>query len=405
MNTVKKTTDFLFYSSNKPLLWVLFSLIIGCLTGSASALFLFVLKEVSHLRLNHPMLLVGLPIGGFLIGCLYYYYGGRANNGNNLLIQEYHHPVAKIPFKMAPFVLFGTWVTHLFGGSAGREGTAVQMGGAIADQLTPLFKLNTADRQAVLLMGIAGGFASVFGTPLAGALFALELMVVGRNKYTYILPVLLTAIISHYVCLLWGITHTVYVVDFVPPLEALTLLKVAIAGVLFGLAAILFVKSTDAITHFASTSISYPPLRPFFGGLLFLILFYLIQDSRFLGLGVETIVDSFTTAQDFRVFLLKILFTAITLGTGFKGGEVTPLFFIGATLGSFLALYLKLPIGFVASLGFVAVFAGATKTPLACIFMATELFGSETLIYVALCCLIAYFISGKHGIYKFQLYL
>lgn len=405
MNTSKKTSHFLFSLSSKLLLWVVLSLLIGGLTGSASALFLAVLDDVTRLRLSNPMLLLGLPIGGFLIGCLYHYFGGRATMGNNVLIQEYHHPVAKIPFKMAPLVLLGTWVTHLFGGSAGREGTAVQMGGAIADQFTKLFKLGPTDRQAILLLGIAGGFASVFGTPLAGTLFALELMVVGRNKYTYILPVLLTAIISHYTCLLWGITHTIYVVDLVPSLDAFTLLKVAIAGVLFGLTAILFVKSTDTVAHFASTYIPYPPLRPFWGGVLLLVLFYLIQDTRFLGLGIETLVDSFTTSQTYSVFLLKILFTAITLGTGFKGGEVTPLFFIGATLGSFLALYLHLPVGFVASLGFVAVFAGATKTPLACIFMATELFGSETLIYVALCCLLAYFVSGKHSIYKFQLYL
>lgn len=405
MNTSKKTSHFLFSLSSKLLLWVVLSLLIGGLTGSASALFLAVLDAVTHLRLSNPMLLLGLPIGGFLIGCLYHYFGGRTTMGNNVLIQEYHHPVTKIPFKMAPLVLLGTWVTHLFGGSAGREGTAVQMGGAIADQFTKLFKLGPTDRQAILLLGIAGGFASVFGTPLAGTLFALELMVVGRNKYTYILPVLLTAIISHYTCLLWGITHTIYVVDLVPSLDIFTLLKVAIAGVLFGLTAILFVKSTDTVAHFATTYIPYPPLRPFWGGVLLLVLFYLIQDTRFLGLGIETLVDSFTTSQTYTVFLLKILFTAITLGTGFKGGEVTPLFFIGATLGSFLALYLHLPVGFVASLGFVAVFAGATKTPLACIFMATELFGSETLIYVALCCLLAYFVSGKHSIYKFQLYL
>lgn len=405
MNVSKKISDFLFSSSSSPLLWVVLSLLIGGLTGSASALFLVVLEYITNLRLSNPILLLGLPLGGFLIGCLYHYLGDRANMGNNVLIQEYHHPVAKIPFKMAPLVLLGTWVTHLFGGSAGREGTAVQIGGAIADQFTKLFKLGTTDRQALLLLGIAGGFASVFGTPLAGTLFALELMVVGRNKYSYILPVLLTAIVSHYTCLLWGIRHTVYTVDLVPPLDAFTLLKVAIAGLLFGLTAILFVKSIDTIAHLATTYITYPPLRPFLGGLLLLAVFYLIQDARFLGLGVDTIVNSFTTSQTYTVFLLKILFTAITLGTGFKGGEVTPLFFIGATLGSFLAFYLQLPVGFIASLGFVSVFAGATKTPLACIFMATELFGSESLIYVALCCLLAYFISGKHSIYKFQLYL
>ncbi|MBB1139275.1 chloride channel protein [Myroides sp. WP-1] len=405
MNTCKKTKNYLFHSPSKPLLWLVLSLLLGVLIGTSAAIFLSVLEYVTQVRIHQPMLLWGLPLGGLFVGGLYHYFGGAANKGNNLLIQEYHHPVERIPLKMAPFVLLGTWITHLFGGSAGREGTAVQMGGAIADQFSRLFNLDSADRQALLLMGIAGGFAAVFGTPLAGMLFALELMVVGRSKYNYILPLLLTAIVSHFVCISWGITHTNYTVESVPALTTLTLVKVSIAGLLFGWTAILFVKATDTLSHLATTKIAFPPLRPFIGGLILIGLFYSIQDTRFLGLGIETLVDSFTNPQDYSVFLLKILFTAITLGTGFKGGEVTPLFFIGATLGSFLAVYLQLPIGFVASLGFVAVFAGATKTPLACIFMAGELFGSELLIYAGLACLVAYLSSGKHSIYKFQLYL
>lgn len=405
MSTYKKTKNFLFHHPSKPFLWLFLSLVVGGLIGTSSAIFLSILDYVTTTRMEHPLLLLGLPLGGLFVGVLYHYVGGSANKGNNLLIQEYHHPVERIPFKMASLVLVGTWITHLFGGSAGREGTAVQMGGAIADQFTRIFKLATNERQVLLLMGISGGFASVFGTPLAGTLFALELMVVGRSKYNHILPLFLTALVSHFVCLAWGINHTVYTVDLIPSLTLLTLLKISLAGVLFGLTAILFVKSTDTVAHWTGKWIFYPPLRPFIGGLAFLGVFYLVQDSRFLGLGIETLVDSFTHSQAYSVFLLKILFTALTLGTGFKGGEVTPLFFIGATLGSFLALYLQLPIGFVASLGFVAVFAGATKTPLACIFMAGELFGSEVLIYAALACLLAYRVSGKHSIYKFQLYL
>ncbi|WP_413511919.1 chloride channel protein [Myroides odoratus] len=404
MGLFKKIKSFLFYSSSSPFLWVLLSLVLGILIGTSSALFLFILEYVTTLRHANPAFLYGLPLGGFLIGYLYFHFGGRANKGNNLLLQEYHHPIEKISFKMAPFVLLGTWITHLFGGSAGREGTAIQIGGTLADQFTQLFKLTPKGRQVLLLMGISGGFASVFGTPLAGALFALELMGVSRKKYTYIFPVLLTAFISHYVCLTWGITHTIYVVESVPPLSLLLLLKIGLAGILFGLTAVLFVKSTNLVTYLSHSCINYAPLRPFWGGIVLILLCFLIQDQQFLGLGIETIVHSFSTSQPFAIFLLKILFTAVTLGTGFKGGEVTPLFFIGATLGSFLALYLQLPLSFVASLGFVAVFAGATKTPFACLCMAGELFGTEVLIYACLACLIAYRISGKHSIYKIQLY-
>ena len=405
MHTIKKTKDFLLHHLSKPFLWLFMSVVIGGLVGTSSALFLFILDWVTATRMEHPLWLLGLPLGGLFVGVLYHYMGGTANKGNNLLIQAYHHPAESIPLKLAPLVLVGTWITHLFGGSAGREGTAVQMGGAIAAQFMRLFKLGTFDRQALLLMGISGGFASVFGTPLAGALFALELMVVGRIQYKHMLPVVATAFLSHWVCLSWGISHTVYTVDVLPDFDLLTLLKVCLAGLLFGFTAIVFVKATDTVAHWTTKVIVYPPLRPFIGGIVLLGLYWMIRDPRFLGLGIETIVDSFAHTQAYSVFLLKILFTALTLGTGFKGGEVTPLFFIGATLGSFLGIYLQVPIGFLAALGFVAVFAGATKTPLACICMAGELFGGEILIYAALACFLAYRISGKHGIYKFQLYL
>lgn len=404
MGLSKKIKSLLFNSSLNPFLWILLSLILGVLIGTSSAIFLSILDYVTTLRSANPVLLYGLPLGGFFIGYLYFHFGGRANKGTNLVLQECHHPIEKIPLQMAPFVLLGTWITHLFGGSAGREGTAIQLGGTLADQFTGLFKLTSEGRQLILLMGIAGGFASVFGTPIAGALFALELMAVSRKNYCAILLVLLTAFISHYSCLTWGITHTAYEVTSVPQFSFLLLFKICLAGTLFGLTAVLFVKSTSLVTYLSSSYINYPPLRPFWGGIILILLYHLIQDSQFLGLGIETIVHSFSASQPFSIFLLKILFTAVTLGTGFKGGEVTPLFFIGATLGSFLALYLQLPISFIASLGFVAVFAGATKTPFACLCMAGELFGSEVLIYASLACLIAYRISGKHSIYKFQLY-
>lgn len=404
MSTLKSTKAVLYYKLSKFLLWFVLSLLIGFLLGTSSALFLSILDYVTTKRIENPLLLLGLPFGGLFVGILYYYFGGKANEGNNLLLQEYHHPIKKFPFLIAPLVLIGTWITHLFGGSAGREGTAIQIGATIADQFTRLFKLNPTDRQTLLLMGVSGGFASVFGTPLAGTLFALELMAVSRNKYIHLLlPLLLTSIVAHYVCISWGITHTSYLVNTLPILDLLLVLKVSFVSVIFGLTAILFVRSIDRVKYLATLCFSYPPIRPFIGGILIVILYFLLQESRVLGLGIETIVYSFTTSQPFSLSILKILFTAITLGTGFKGGEVTPLFFIGATLGSALACYLQLPVGFIACLGFVAVFSGATKTPLACILMAGELFGSELLFYAALSCLISTLVSGKHSIYKFQL--
>ncbi|MGL4582453.1 MAG: chloride channel protein [Flavobacterium sp.] len=382
--------------------WGFIAILVGTAIGSVSALFLYLLELVTEIRIEHSYLLYGLPIGGLGVGLLYHYYGGDANKGNNLIIEEYHTPVKTIPFKMFPLVLIGTLITHLFGGSSGREGTAVQMGGTIADQFTKLFKLDPQDRNILLLMGVSAGFASVFGTPIAGIFFAFELMLFKKFNTKAILPVIITAYISHYICILWGINHTVYTVDVLPSYSLTTLASISLAGIFFGLTAYLFIHSTKLWNKLFTNLILYPPLRPFIGAIIFIILILLIGSTDYLGLGVPMIVNSFTHQTGWSVFLLKILFTSLTLGAGFKGGEVTPLFFIGTTLGSFISVYLGLPVSLMAALGFVAVFAGATKTPIACTFMGIELFGIEYAILLALACFIAYIVSGKQSVYSSQ---
>ncbi|MDR0227769.1 MAG: chloride channel protein [Flavobacteriaceae bacterium] len=382
--------------------WTICAVIIGIPIGCASALFLYLLEQATTLRNLHPSLLYLLPLGGLFVGLLYHYYGGRANKGNNLLIEEYYAPTNVIPFKMAPLVLLGTIITHLFGGSAGREGTAVQMGGAIADQLSRLIKLTTTERKTLLLMGISAGFASVFGTPLAGILFAFELMHFRKVHYSVLFPSILVAFIANATCSFWGIVHSHYIVSLIPSINFLLLLKIGIAGILFGLTAWLFIKTTEHIAIISSTYLTYPPIKPFIGAIIFILAITIIGDYQYLGLGLPTLSDAFIHSQGGEVFILKLLLTALTLGVGFKGGEVTPLFFIGATLGSFLAPYFNLEISFLAALGFIGVFAGATKTPIACIVMGLELFGVALFPYLTIAVLLAYLTSGARTIYSAQ---
>jgi H+/Cl- antiporter ClcA len=344
-----------------------------------------------------------LPLGGLLIGFLYHYYGKNIVKGNNLLLEEYECPQKKIPFLMAPLVLIGTLITHLFGGSAGREGTAVQMGGAIADQFTSIFKLNSSERKTILILGISAGFASVFGTPLAGALFALEVVYFSKINTKSILTSFLVAYIAYYVVEFWQVEHTHYVIHSFPNITLMNLVWIILSGILFGLTAMLFSKSTHFWHRLFSKSINYPPLRPFIGGTVLAFCIYLIDTTKYIGLGIPSIVDAFQHPSANYDFLFKILFTGFTLGAGFKGGEVTPLFFIGATLGSALSIYVPLPIALLAGMGFVAVFAGATHTPIACTVMGIELFGLESGIYIAVACFTAYFFSGSIGIYSSQI--
>ena len=384
--------------------WAFICLLIGALTGSASAVFLWTLEWATNYREANLWIIALLPISGLIIGLSYHYYGESVVKGNNLLIEEFHSPKKIIPFKMAPLVFIGTILTHLFGGSAGREGTAVQVGGAIADQFTKIFKLSDFDRKIVLITGISAGFASVFGTPLAGAIFALEVMIIGRVRFEAIVPSFLAAVFANYFCDVWQISHhTHYNISTVSDLTPATILWSLLAGIIFGLVSMLFSKSTHFWGTLFKKRIKYPPLRPVIGGVIIAVVVYLMGTTKYIGLGVPTIVDAFNINLNSYDFILKLLFTSFTLGAGFKGGEVTPLFFIGATLGNILVWFIPMPMPLLAGMGFVAVFAGATNTPIACTIMGIELFGIESGIFIALACTTSYLFSGHSGIYSAQI--
>lgn len=384
--------------------WLLICLLTGILAGSASAFFLVSLEWVTQYRENNLWIIALLPAAGLCIGLLYHYYGSDVVKGNNLLIEEYYTPKKIIPFKMAPLVLLGTLMTHLFGGSAGREGTAVQMGGAISELFTKWFKidLNSDERKIILIIGISAGFASVFGTPWAGAIFGLEAMITGRMRYKAILPAIITAIIADFTCHAWNVAHTDYNIVSAESLTMLNISWTILAGICFGVTAWLFSVNAHFWQKTFSKWIAYAPFRPLAGGALLALVIYLSGAIKYIGLGVPIIVESFSEQQLLHVFLLKIIFTTFTLGAGFKGGEVTPLFFTGATLGSALTFFIPMEISLLAAMGFVAVFAGATNAPLACFVMGIELFGWESAPFLAIACFVAYIFSGKSGIYSAQ---
>jgi H+/Cl- antiporter ClcA len=383
--------------------WFIICSLIGIFSGTASAFFLVSLEYVTHFRNQNNWIIWFLPFGGLAIGYLYYFYGSNVVKGNNLLLEEYNNPQKKIPFLMAPLVLIGTLITHLFGGSAGREGTAVQMGGAIADSFSTIFKLSQSERKTLIILGISAGFASVFGTPLAGALFALEVVFFSRVDLKSSLLSFFVAYIAYFTVEFWHVKHTHYSIPLIPEFRFTTLFWVILVSILFGLASLLFSRSTHFWGKLFSKNINYPPLRPFIGGLILSITLYFIGTTKYIGLGVPEIVSAFSNANTPYDFLLKIVFTGFTLGAGFKGGEVTPLFFVGATLGSALSVLVPLPIALLAGMGFVAVFSGATHTPITCTVMGMELFGIESGFYIGVACLIAYFSSGSIGIYKSQI--
>jgi H+/Cl- antiporter ClcA len=384
------------------LFWIAIGACVGTLSGSASAIFLLSLDWVGQVRDAHLWLLALLPLAGFGIGYCYHRYGSGVEKGNNLILAGIYTPQPTLPWRMAPFVLFGTLITHLFGGSAGREGTAVQMGASLAAQLGKRLSLDAATGRILLICGVAGGFASVFGTPLAGAVFSLEWLFRRKIDPNSIFPAFWAAFTAYWVCdWVWGIGHTAYAISEVALPTLVNLAWMIPAGIAFGLAARLFVEAGHGVSRLFS-SISYPPLRPFIGGILVAGLVYFTGAYTYIGLGVPRMLEAFETPLPWYDFLAKTGLTALTLGSGFKGGEVTPLFFTGATLGNALATYIPLPLALLAGCGFVGVFAGATNTPLASTLMGMELFGLEAGIYLGIACLVAFIFSGRGSIYAAQ---
>ncbi len=415
--------------------WVVIATPVSILIGAAVAVFLWSLDRVTHLRWDHPWLLYLLPLAGIAVGAMYHWLGKRVESGNNLLMEEIHKPGGGIPSRMAPLILIGTVLTHLFGGSAGREGTALQMGGGIASSFSRVtdrwYRWSTAEIRTLLMVGIAGGFGAVFGTPLTGAIFALEVLAIGRMSYESILPCLIAAIVGDRSCTLishhFGIHHTQYDLSVLSgagvtlggQFSGRLLVKIAIASVAFGWVSVLFAELVHGLSRIFKTLIHWPILRPFAGGCIIILLAQWIGPD-YLGLGVTadphhanhvSILSSFHPGGATNwSWWWKIVFTAVTLGSGFKGGEVTPLFFIGAALGNTMAHLLGAPVELFAALGFVAVFAGATNTPLACTVMGIELFGGGAgelvrggfVVYLAVACFGAYLFSGHSGIYLSQ---
>lgn len=383
--------------------WIVLGAVVGLAAGAASALFLFLLDWATLVRSGDPRLVWALPLGGLLIGSAYARIGGPIKGGNNLVIDTLHEDGPPIPARMAPLVLVGTVLTHLLGGSAGREGTAVQMGASLADVIAQRLGLRRPVRLQLLAAGVAGGFGAVFGTPIAGTVFGLELVTLGRIEYHALVPALVAAVVGDLVTRGLGIEHTAYPAVTALALTPLVLAKWLAFAAAVAAVAVSFIELTHRLKGLLEAHLPNLPLRMALGGGVVVLLWQVFGTTDYLGLGVPTIVRAFYDPNlPVYAFLAKVLFTAVTISAGFLGGEVTPLFFVGATLGNVLGRALGLPIDLAAGVGLAAVFGAAANTPLALSIMAVELLGAPVLPHVVIVVVVAYLLTGHRGIYPSQ---
>ncbi len=379
---------------------LLLGALVGVICGAASALFLTVLDLATNFRTSHQLIVYCLPVAGLALGAVYEHYGQAIKGGTNLILHTFHHDGPVLPMRMAPMVLVGTVLAHLFGGSVGREGTAVQMGASLSDALGRRLGVPRQVRSQLLTAGIAGGFGSVFGTPLAGVVFGLEVLALGPIEVGALLPALVASVVGDMTTRGLGVAHTPYpAVPYLALSPALLAAWLAFA-IAVALTSTLFIVLTQFLKRAGERYLPRLPLRMFVGGLLVVLLWRLVGTNDYLGLGIPTLLRAFEDpAFPVYGFALKLLFTAITLAAGFLGGEVTPLFFVGAALGSAFSRVLEVPMALAAGVGMAAVFAASAHTPLALSIMAVELLGAPALPHVAVVSVVASWLVGNRSIY------
>ena len=382
--------------------WVVLGVLMGAVGGCLGAAFHHALHFVTHLRQEHSWLVLLLPIGGLLSVAWYKLLKLKKNRGTNEIIDAVLDGEELNPM-IAPGIFGAAMLTHLFGGSAGREGAALQLGGSVASALGHMMKFQKDDRRVLIMAGMSSVFAGLFGTPLTAALFCMEFESVGTIFSPALLPCYLAAFTAATVSGFFGVHAEVFPIATVYSLTGSSLLGYAVLAVLVSLLGIAMVKVFHTAEHFAAHHIKSPWVRIFTGGVLIAAMTYMVGDHRFNGAGMDMAFGALEGHAEWYYFLLKMLFTAVTLAAGFKGGEIVPTFCIGATFGMVVGTALGLEGEIAAALGLIGLFCCATNSPLASIVLSVEMFGGGNLHLFALICVICFVLSGHSGLYASQI--
>lgn len=382
--------------------WVVLAVVIGAISGLLSASFISSLNWASTTRGSQQWLILMLPLAGLLVGASYHYLGRGLERGSNLVIEQIHGQSEWIPFRLTPLIFAASVASHLGGASVGREGAAVQLAAGATDPLCKRLSLSPFERSLMLITAIAGGFGSVFGVPVAGAIFALEVQRVGRVRYEALVPAFVASFVGDWVVRSLDIHHTVFPSMPSVELETSLVARVVAFGIIAGIMAWCFTHLTHAIRDLTRRFIPWYPARPLVGGIVLAIVIVAFGWRDYSGLSIPLVVEAMNGSAAGQ-WGTKFVLTSLSIGTGFVGGEFIPLFVIGALAGASFASITGANIALFALIGSVAVLAGATNTPLACTVLGLELFGGHGLALFAIVCVAAYATSGHTGIYQSQI--
>lgn len=381
--------------------WILIAIIVGVVLGFVGTLFYWCMSQATSFRLSHPWMIFLLPFSGLLIVWLYRVRRVEKDEGTNLVIESVRAR-EELPVQMAPLIFIATIITHLFGGSAGREGAALQIGGSIGNGIGRLLHLNKNDRSIITMCGMSAAFSAIFGTPLAASIFSIEVISVGIMQYSALVPCVISALIAHGIATSFLDQSMGFEVTGLPAFGVRSAILAAVLAALCALISILFCVVLHQSEKLYRKIFRNSYLRVAAGGCFVLLITLLLGTQDYNGVGLTMMQESFHQSEPFYAFLCKILLTALTLGAGFKGGEIVPSFFIGAVFGSFFSAICGLPVSLCAAIGLGSVFCGVTNCPITSLLICFELFGFQGMPYYMLAIAISYMLSGYFGLYRSQ---
>ena len=381
--------------------WFVIASLVGLVGGVVGCIFHESIDIATHLREEKSWIIFLLPIGGLVIAAIYSFFRSKGRIDTNRVLEAVREN-EKVPFVMIPLIFVSTVITHLLGGSAGREGAALQLGGSIGYNIGKTFKLNKKDLHIIVMSGMSAVFSALFGTPLTAAFFAMEVVCVGMLHYAAIVPTVISAIVGYKISLMYGLSPVRFLNIEVLDISFGMFVKVAALSVLCALVSILFCYTIKKCEDYFEKWFKNIYVRAFVGGVIIVILTLLVRTYDYNGAGMDVIKNAMAGNAKYEAFLLKIIFTAITISAGFKGGEIVPTFFIGSTFGCILGPVLGLDAGFSSAIGFVALFCGVVNCPVASVMLALEVFGANGILFFALASGVSFMMSGYSGLYKSQ---